>query len=968
MPSDPTRDGYTFLGWFDQADGTGMKLEDNPTIPLSGDEQWYAGWTKNTGTIKLDANEGLFDQDGGDSDQSVETVSLMASDAVTEVDVMAEYQTNVAYEVPKRDSYAFVGWVKDKDDENEIPVYKIEMNSDSDGSTYYAKWMPNTTSVAFVATDADNADSSNIVLTGTYGETFSVPSDPVKSGYSFVGWFTSSTGGVKLDKRAGDEMTFSELDPSAYYARFTNDTIEVTLDANGGTIDGQESAVKSGLTDKTIDYSVPVRDGYTFVGWNASGNLDGDGASASISITYPAMNSVYKACWKANEASVKFIAAGGDVVDGGISTGKVNVDYVGKTDEQSTFSAVSATRVGYTFNGWSRTQVGGSIEALPTAFEPGQVVYYAQFTANDVHITLDGNGGSFAGIDPLQLTGKYDDNAVLERPTREGYTFVGWADREDAKPSEAKTGLTYGYGIATDGATIFAIWEANNIVVKYNAGKGQFADGTNEQQVSGGAETTYTIPDAPTRTGYDFKGWFTLPNGEGSDVSDVNTFPALKNAIYYAKWEKKTYEVKLDANGGTFGSDDTNVASGLYEEPVEYSVPTNNGYAFLGWSEDKTAAKDNATLQLVFDEDTKDKTFYAIWDPSSKGVVFIADGEDSHTSETITGKIGDEFEVPQDPVRAGYVFEGWYTEHKGGEKLDAKVGDKLTFSANTPVAYYAHFTEDKTDVALHYNTGNATDDETVSGLQGEQIAYKEVKRAGYTFKGWASTEVSSEADLGMRPTFAAKPQDGSAIDLYAVWSADEVTMTFSAQGGVFSDNKEIKLVNSVSDADYDLPHNPTRTGFTFGGWYTSTNGQGDLIDENSKAPTANTVYFAKWVGNKTEIVLDPNGGRFAEDKAAPATINALNETKSGEYLAPVEYSIPTREGYTFIGWNTSGESSDEADSPKMSITYPSSMTTYKACWRANDAKVIFIASKGDVVDSGKSSGKVLNTLARLTAM
>ena len=351
--------------------------------------------------------------------------------------------------------------------------------------------------------------------------------------------------------------------------------------------------------------------------------------------------------------------------------------------------------------------------------------------------------------------------------------------------------------------------------------------------------------------------------------------------------------------------------------------------------------------------------------------MFVAHGTNPSATVSRTGTVGEEFEVPADPTRTGYIFEGWYTAIEGGDKLDKKAGEKIEFSEDTPAAYYAHFKENKTDVVLHYNDGGTTADQEVSGIEDSLVSYKEISRDGYTFKGWASTEDATEADLGMQPTYPAKPADGKAVDFYAVWQADGVTLTFSAQGGAFADGKEIATVNAETDKAYDVPATPTKTGYTFAGWYTSTNGQGDKLADNPTAPTASTVYFAKWEGEKINVHLDPNGGGFSADATlSDATVDTNIMTKTGEYLDPVEYTMPVRAGYTFLGWNVEG---DATQPTLLTITIPDTETTYKAVWQANDIKITYVAQDGkidgkagteEVSFNGKTDDKVEFTVPK----
>ena len=438
-------------------------------------------------------------------------------------------------------------------------------------------------------------------------------------------------------------------------------------------------------------------------------------------------------------------------------------------------------------------------------------------------------------------------------------------------------------------------------------------------------------------------------NGKGTDVTEVNKYPTDKDKTYYAQWKKKKYKLTLDGNGGNVGSSAKAEMEGEFDDTVQYDVPTRAGYAFLGWAESGEEA--DANYQIRYNEQTKDKTLKAVWKPAAANVVFVAYGADTDSTSSLGGKVGEKFTVPEDPARTGYIFDGWYTERDGkGTRLDGDAGVEIEFTSTTPVIYYAYFKDNQTTLTLHYNDG-VTEDEDVTGIEGQLVPYQEVTRAGYTFKGWATKEDPAEKDLlGIQPKYPASAGSGKKIDWYAVWQQDQVTLTFSAQGGTFKDTgKEVATVDTVTDGAYALPTPPKRVGYTFDGWYTETNGQGDKVADEPTAPTSNAVYFAKWVGEQIDLYLDPNGGGFSDGTSATAETATLDTnvmTKTGEYLSEVSYALPMRAGYEFMGWNESGTTDEEL---MMSLYIPSSSKTYKAVWEPHDIKITYDAPEGKVV-------------------
>ena len=164
-------------------------------------------------------------------------------------------------------------------------------------------------------------------------------------------------------------------------------------------------------------------------------------------------------------------------------------------------------------------------------------------------------------------------------------------------------------------------------------------------------------------------------------------------------------------------------------------------------------------------------------------------------------------------------------------------------------------------------------------------------RDGYVFVGWAK---NSE---GTQLWDFSNDKVVNNITLYAVW-LQEFTITFDANGGKFSDNKNTYELASYYGAKISMVETPERSGYTFIGWYTNSS-LADLWDfENNTISSAITLY-AGWKADVQEhninFVLNYSGAE-----------NVIRSTENGL----VTY-IPTRAGYVFNGWWYSDGQTDE---------------------------------------------------------
>ena len=159
---------------------------------------------------------------------------------------------------------------------------------------------------------------------------------------------------------------------------------------------------------------------------------------------------------------------------------------------------------------------------------------------------------------------------------------------------------------------------------------------------------------------------------------------------------------------------------------------------------------------------------------------------------------------------------------------------------------------------------------------------------GYTFGGW------NKADGTAWDYASDKVTDN--ITLYAKWAANTYTITFDTAGG-----SEIAPITQDYGTVITAPEAPTREGYTFIGWDKEI---------PTTMPAENMTVTAQWEINQYTITFDTNGG----SEIAPIT-----QDYGTAITAPAD---PTREGYTFIGWDR-----------EIPTTMPAENITLKAKWK-----------------------------------
>lgn len=150
--------------------------------------------------------------------------------------------------------------------------------------------------------------------------------------------------------------------------------------------------------------------------------------------------------------------------------------------------------------------------------------------ATDYNLTYNANGGSGA---PANQTGNGSIALSTVRPTREGYTFKGWAATSTATTAQYQPGAAYNL---TANATLYAVWEKNAPVtytLTYSANNGS---GAPAKQTGNGSITLSSV--IPTRDGYTFLGWSTSTTATIAQYQPGAKFNLTKNTVLFAVWQK----------------------------------------------------------------------------------------------------------------------------------------------------------------------------------------------------------------------------------------------------------------------------------------------------------------------------------------------------------------------------------------------------------------------------------------------
>ena len=349
---------------------------------------------------------------------------------------------------------------------------------------------------------------------------------------------------------------------------------------------------------------------------------------------------------------------------------------------------------------------------------------------------------------------------------------------------------------------------------------------------------------APTLTGHDFKGWSNKPNGEVlyEPGSTYNDNYAIK---LYTIFELSKYDINFELNGGT-GTFTT--IQKTYGEDIKLPspIPSKTGYTFKGWSSNNKDIEYQAGETFSLNEDT---TLYAIWIVNSYTLTINPNGgtwNNSTITQTATQNYGTTKTVAN-PTRAGYTFGGWTTS--GTCSLS---GTTFTYSAGN-CTITAKWTANTYTVAYNGNgsTGGSMTNSIHTYDTAKNLTANAYTKTGYSFSGWATSANGNVAYTNSQSV--TNLATSGTVTLYAKWTINSYILTINPNGGTWSNSTATQTAKQNYGTTKTVA-NPTRTGYTFGGWTTS--GTCSLSGTTFTYGAGDCTITAKWTANTYTVVYN----------------------------------------------------------------------------------------------------------------
>ncbi|MGV1034216.1 MAG: beta strand repeat-containing protein [Microbacteriaceae bacterium] len=537
-------------------------------------------------------------------------------------------------------------------------------------------------------------------------------------------------------------------------------------------------------------------------------------------------------------------------------------------------------------------------------------------------VSFDANGGSGSVASSSYVI----DGPALTLPsgsdlTRDGYSFAGWRTSSSiASLPLLSAGDSY---TPTQNITLYAWWTGLTSNVSY--------DYAGASSTSGGAASythgaSFTLPSAPTKTGYTFAGWKITGTHATTDTTAASSLSAkvsgYGDVTLTAQWTVQQYTVSFGGNGATSGSQ--SALNYDYGDPA-LTLPAGSafqrpGFDFSFW---RTSSTDTGATPLSGGSPyipTADVTLYAWWSAKTYTVTYDFAGATETVGGATSYNTATAFNLPGTPSKAGYSFAGWKLtgDHATQTTTAAGAGSATVtgYGDVTATAQWAGVTNTVTYDDASATTGSSGG--ATSYVTGSSFVLPTTTplRNGYTFAGWKLTgDTVTIAEFGSSVT-TATPVGYGNVTLTAQWTGVTNTVTYDdASATTWSSGGATSYVTGSSFA---LPTTaPLRNGYAFAGWKL-TGSTVTTADLASSAVTASPIGYgnvtatAQWTGVSNTVTYDD----------ASATTGSSGGATS--YVTGSSFALPTtaplRNGYAFAGWKLTGSTVTTADLASSAVT------------------------------------------------
>ncbi|MCL2020214.1 MAG: InlB B-repeat-containing protein [Oscillospiraceae bacterium] len=417
---------------------------------------------------------------------------------------------------------------------------------------------------------------------------------PTRPGFIFIGWGTT-TGATSPAYYPGN--TYSDNRNLDLFAVWNSSPpYQITFNVNGGDPLYQSTAMTA-IDGRLSSLPRPTKANSTFIGWFTTPTT---GGSEVTSNTVFDKNTIIYARWS-GRYQITFDANGG-----------YPYTYTLWTDANGRLTGLpdpAPERTGYVLDGWFRDRTGGTAittGANGTVFTEDTTLYAQWAEGFTITFNLNYTNAPTPSTRTTAPNGRLATTSMPNNPTRTGFVFVGWFNTPAATGgTQLLPNVSGGFYQFYDSTIVYARW-ATGYTITFNSNGG---NALNPGTATTGTNGRLASLPTPTRTGYNFVGWFNTAAVTGGTEIKTDTVYAVNTTIY-ARWAVG-YTITFNVNGGNALTPST-AATAANGRLASLPTPTRTGHTFMGWYTTETGGTE-VTVNMTF---TQNSTIYARWSQS----------------------------------------------------------------------------------------------------------------------------------------------------------------------------------------------------------------------------------------------------------------------------------------------------------------------------------------------------------------
>ena len=695
---------------------------------------------------------------------------------------------------------------------------------------------------------------------------------PTRTGYTFNGWYTATTGGTKRASGytpTGNETLYAQWTEDTYYVYYKQGLASSTTNLPSTT--SRKYTANATIAANNMSKSSTTANSYTatYYQGTASSTTNLPSKQTSVNTTTYTKNG-----WTTGSSNTDDLDYANGATYGANTTNNLTLypnfttstTNGGLTLSSNTMSKNSTTATGYTVTYAKGTSNGGTVPSAQTATDTitythggwattsggskaynkgaatgalsGNLSLYPYFSSSTTRgsVTLVANNLTKSSTNISSYTVTYNPNGGSVSPTSatatkvRNYTANGWTTTSG---STSKTHANSATLQVTENITLYPCFT---------------------QSVSGGSVTLPT----PTRTGYTFKGWSTSSTATSGTAAGTSYTPTGDTTLY-AIWSIDQYTITINGSSyGTVKNGSTTISSGgkvNYGTVLTITPTSATGYTTTASSSTGTISSNQLTVDgnetITF---TRTGNNYTVTYkqglassttnlPSAQNrtypnAVTLANNSmtKSNTSPngytvtyangTATGGTLPSAQTATDTKK--YTANGWTTSSSSTDDLDYANGASFGSNSTTNLVLYPNFTTSLT-------RGSVT-------LAANSMTKSNTNISSYT--------VTYDANNGsVSPTSAVATK-------VRIYTADGWTTTSGSTSKTHANSATLQVTENItlypcftqttSGGSVTLP-TPSRSGYTFKGWATSSSATSGVT--GSYTPSKDITLYATWSRN-----------------------------------------------------------------------------------------------------------------------